>query len=53
MIILQLGNSIFTTRYWLITPVAVTCLFLNPYPCNNCQQRHVMAIRVPLAHQFD
>ncbi|QOC55746.1 hypothetical protein SEA_ARCHIMEDES_46 [Gordonia phage Archimedes] len=42
MIVLQLGNSPMTTRIWILTPRAITCLFPSALPCEGCKEHHVM-----------
>ena len=46
MILLQIGNSLLTTRVWLLTPQAFTVLFMSWDVCSGCNEHHMLACRV-------
>lgn len=46
---LQLGNSVFTTRLWVVTQFFANVVFLSPTTCDDCGRHHIMVCRVKLA----
>lgn len=49
---LQLGNSVFTTRLWVVTQFFANVVFLSPTTCDDCGRHHIMVCRVKLAQPW-
>lgn len=41
----QIGNSIMTTRLWIVTPGQIVGFFLSAVVCEGCREYHVMVVK--------